>query len=159
MWRGLGVVSQPYLFVWWSVTLKIRDVLLPSSHQWQKLCFKTSETFDHTKSGCDVTNNSFLHQWTTLLACFHCTVHWSWQLACKPVSVWFGCSADKLDLSWTVLCLWQLCCLLCSGTTRLFHFLMIFSVARFLIYLFLYYHTTDLIILPALIWRILSFRF
>ena len=88
---------------------------------------------------------------TTLLACFHCAVHWTWQLACKPVSVWFGCSADKLDLSWTVLCLWQLCCLLCSGTTRLFHFLMIFSVARFLIYLFLYYHTTDLIILPALI--------
>ena len=26
-----------------------------------------------------------------------CTVHWTWQLACKPVSVWFGCSADKLD--------------------------------------------------------------
>ena len=34
---------------------------------------------------------------TTLLACFHCAVHWTWQLACKPVSVWFGCSADKLD--------------------------------------------------------------
>ena len=56
------------------------------------------KTFDHTKSGCDVTNNSFLHQWLPywLASIVQCTGLGS-SLACKPVSVWFGCSADKLD--------------------------------------------------------------
>ena len=98
MWRGLGVVSQPYLFVWWSVTLKIWDVLLPSSHQWQKLCFKTSkENLRSHKVRLRRNKQQLFASVTTLLACFHCAVHWTWQLACKPVSVWFGCSADKLD--------------------------------------------------------------
>ena len=159
MWRGLGVVSQPYLFVWWPVTLKIWDVLLPSSHQWQKLCFKTSkENLRSHKVRLRRNKQQLFASVTTLLACFHCAVHWTWQLACKPVSVWFGCSADKLDC--VVLSVGAL--LVCSVLVRRDCFTSWwFSVLHdFKFKLFcMYYHTTDLIILLALIWRILSFRF
>ena len=158
MWRGLGVVSQPYLFVWWSVTLKIRDVLLPSSHQWQKLCFKTSETFDHTKSGCDVTNNSFLHQWLpySLASIVQCTGLGSWLAS---LTVWFGCSADKLDsvvlsvgallsaLFWydaTVSLLDDFQCCMILNSNFFLHTFITLRIWFFLL---------------TLIWRILSFRF
>ena len=88
---------------------------------------------------------------TTLLACFHCAVHWTWQLACKPVSVWFGCSADKLDS--VVLSVGALLSALFwyDATVSLLDDFQCCTILDSNFLILCCYHTTDLIILLALI--------